>query len=76
MRNSAILKWGNNNKNNKLSLGKNDKSKCLFNMDLVCGRHINDNLIAGGNNKNWIHSPETLLNGHVVYLVKVSFLLK
>jgi hypothetical protein len=21
-------------------------------------------------NKNWIHSPETLLNGHVVYLVK------
>ena len=25
----------------------------------------------GSNNKNWIHSPDTLLNGHVVYLVKV-----
>jgi len=23
-----------------------------------------------GGNKNWIHSPDTLLNGHVVYLVK------
>lgn len=52
MRNSTILKWANNNKNNKLSLGSsknNDKS---------------------GGNKNWIHSPDTLLNGHVVYLVK------
>ena len=41
-------------------------------MDLVW-QHINDKtyLIAGGNNKNWIHSPDTLLNGHVVYLVKV-----
>ena len=28
MRNSTILKWANNNKNNKLSLGKNnDKGK-------------------------------------------------
>jgi len=49
MRNSTILKWANNNKNNKLSLGKNNDK---------------------GGNKNWIHSPDTLLNGHVVYLVK------
>ena len=51
----------------------------VFSIWTSCGRHINDKtycLIAGGNNKNWIHSPETLLNGHVVYLVKVSFLLK
>ena len=27
-----------------------------------------------GANKNWIHSPETLLNGHVVYLVKVRII--
>lgn len=53
MRNSAILKWGNNNKNNKLSFsgGKSNGDK-------------------SGSNKNWIHSPDTLLNGHVVYLVK------
>lgn len=50
MRNSTILKWANNNKNNKLSLGSKNGEK--------------------GGNKNWIHSPDTLLNGHVVYLVK------
>jgi len=55
MRNSNILKWGNNNKNNKLSLGNGGK---------------NNNPDKSGNNKNWIHSPDTLLNGHVVYLVK------
>jgi len=55
MRNSNILKWGNNNKNNKLSLGSGSKNE------------KND---KSGNNKNWIHSPDTLLNGHVVYLVK------
>jgi hypothetical protein len=55
MRNSNILKWGNNNKNNKLSLGSGGK---------------NNNPDKSGNNKNWIHSPDTLLNGHVVYLVK------
>jgi len=54
MRNSNILKWGNNNKNNKLSLGNGSK---------------NNNPDKSGN-KNWIHSPDTLLNGHVVYLVK------
>ena len=24
-----------------------------------------------GGNKNWIHNPDTLMNNHVVYLVKV-----
>lgn len=29
---------------------------------------------GGGKNgkKNWLHSPESLVNGHVAYLVKVS----
>ena len=31
-------------------------------------------LSFSGANKNWIHSPETLLNGHVVYLVKVRII--
>jgi len=58
MRNSAILKWGNNNKNNKLSLS------------LGNGGSTSKNADKSGNSKNWIHSPDTLLNGHVVYLVK------
>jgi len=45
---SSILKWAQNNKNNKLSNGKSKEDK----------------------NKNWIHSPESLLTGHVAYLVK------
>jgi hypothetical protein len=45
---SSLLKWAQNNKNNKLSNGKNKEDK----------------------NKNWIHSPESLLTGHVAYLVK------
>lgn len=47
MRNSGILKWAQNNKNNKMSNGRSkDKGK------------------------SWVHSPDTLLKGHVVYLVK------
>jgi hypothetical protein len=45
---SSLLKWAQNNKNNKLSNGKNKEDK----------------------NKNWIHSPESLLGSHVAYLVK------
>lgn len=25
-----------------------------------------------GGKRNWLHTPEALINGHVVYLVKVS----
>eukprot|EP00095_Tigriopus_kingsejongensis_P001667 maker-scaffold857_size87770-snap-gene-0.24 protein:Tk01667 transcript:maker-scaffold857_size87770-snap-gene-0.24-mRNA-1 annotation:"ptb domain-containing engulfment adapter protein 1" len=46
MRNSSILKWAQNNKNNKFNNGKNK------------------------DDKKWIHQPDTLLHGHVVYLVK------
>lgn len=45
---SSLLKWTQNNKNNKLSNGKSKEDK----------------------NKNWIHSPDSLLTGHVAYLVK------
>lgn len=46
---SSLLKWAQNNKNNKLSNGKKEKED---------------------KNKNWIHSPESLLGSHVAYLVK------
>ena len=49
---SSLLKWAQNNKNNKLTNGKNKEDK--------------------NKNKNWIHSPESLLTGHVAYLVKVG----
>merc|ERR1719184_554957 len=45
---SSLLKWAQNNKNNKLSNGKSKEDK----------------------NKNWIHSPDSLLSGHIAYLVK------
>ncbi len=48
MRNSGLLKWAQNNKNNKLSNGKTKEEK------------------------KWIHSPDTLVQGHVAYLVKVN----
>lgn len=31
-----------------------------------------NNKLASGKKEKWIHAPETLLQGHVVYLVKVS----
>ena len=81
MRNSTILKWANNNKNNKLSLGSsknNDKGKTetVWSTRLkMRKKNLHHNffyyLLFLGGNKNWIHSPDTLLNGHVVYLVKV-----
>ena len=77
MRNSGvptILKWANNKNNNKLTngSGKNgDKSKSLK-LALKLG-NFKLNFFSGAN-KNWIHSPETLLNGHVVYLVKVRII--
>ena len=34
--------------------------------------HKNNQYFSFKGNKNWIHNPETLKNGHVAYLVKVS----
>lgn len=31
-----------------------------------------NNSEAKNGKKNWIHAPDTLLNGHVAYLVKVT----
>lgn len=30
----------------------------------------------GGTKKEWLHSPDTLVNGHVAYLVKVRIHLR
>lgn len=39
--------------------------------DLVRWAIKDKNGINKINGKNWIHSPESLVNGHVAYLVKV-----
>lgn len=31
-----------------------------------------NNETKNGKNKNWLHAPDALVNGHVAYLVKVS----
>ena len=60
MRNSGLLKW---NKNNKTTSGK---AAAVSNGD---GKDSNASAAPDG--KKWIHAAETLLQGHVVYLVKV-----
>ena len=57
MKDSSLLKWTQNNKNNKLtgSGEKKDKKKP-----------------KEEKNKNWLHTPENLTSGHIAYLVKVS----
>jgi len=54
MRDSNLLKWTQNNKNNKLVEGKEKKVK----------KSKEDK------NKNWLHKPESLTSGHIAYLVK------
>ena len=54
MRNSGLLKWAQNNKNNKNKSANGGAGE------------------EGANAKKWIHSSDTLVQGHVVYLVKVK----
>lgn len=56
MKDSSLLKWTQNNKNNKLtgSGEKKEKKKSKEEKD----------------NKNWLHTPENLTSGHIAYLVK------
>jgi len=54
MKDSSLLKWTQNNKNNKLVGGKEKKEKKS----------------KEEKNKNWLHSPENLTSGHIAYLVK------
>lgn len=54
MKDSSLLKWTQNNKNNKLVGSKEKKEK----------KSKEDK------NKNWLHTPENLTSGHIAYLVK------
>jgi len=54
MKDSSLLKWTQNNKNNKLVGSKEKKEKKS----------------KDEKNKNWLHTPENLTSGHIAYLVK------
>jgi len=54
MKDSSLLKWTQNNKNNKLVGNKEKKEKKS----------------KDEKNKNWLHTPENLTSGHIAYLVK------
>jgi len=54
MKDSSLLKWTQNNKNNKLVGNKEKKEK----------KNKEEK------NKNWLHTPENLTSGHIAYLVK------
>lgn len=55
MKDSSLLKWTQNNKNNKLTGGSEKKEKKKSKEE---------------KNKNWLHTPENLTSGHIAYLVK------
>ena len=62
---SQLKFWNkqNNNSNNK----DKDKEKDKDNENTTNGTSDTKN-----GKRNWLHTPEALLNGHVVYLVKVT----
>jgi len=55
MKDSSLLKWTQNNKNNKLTGSSEKKEKKKSKEE---------------KNKNWLHTPENLTSGHIAYLVK------
>lgn len=55
MKDSSLLKWTQNNKNNKLTGTGEKKEKKKSKEE---------------KNKNWLHTPESLTSGHIAYLVK------
>ena len=56
MKDSSLLKWTQNNKNNKLTGSSEKKEKKKTKEE---------------KKKNWLHTPENLTSGHIAYLVKV-----
>ena len=56
MKDSSLLKWTQNNKNNKLTGSSEKKEKKKAKEE---------------KKKNWLHTPENLTSGHIAYLVKV-----
>ena len=61
MKDSSLLKWTQNNKNNKLTGSSEKKEK-------------KNGKTKEEKKKNWLHTPENLTSGHIAYLVKVSWL--
>jgi len=55
MKDSSLLKWTQNNKNNKLTGSSEKKEKKKAKEE---------------KKKNWLHTPENLTSGHIAYLVK------
>ena len=60
MKDSSLLKWTQNNKNNKLTGSSEKKEK-------------KNGKTKEEKKKNWLHTPENLTSGHIAYLVKVIF---
>ena len=58
MKDSSLLKWTQNNKNNKLTGTSEKKEK-------------KNGKTKEEKKKNWLHTPENLTSGHIAYLVKV-----
>ena len=58
MKDSSLLKWTQNNKNNKLTGSAEKKEK-------------KNGKTKEEKKKNWLHTPENLTSGHIAYLVKV-----
>lgn len=48
----------------------NSKSENSENAETKNGANTKEE--TKGGKRNWLHTPEALMNGHVVYLVKVS----
>merc|ERR1719507_199815 len=57
MKDSSLLKWTQNNKNNKLTGSSEKKEK-------------KNGKTKDEKKKNWLHTPENLTSGHIAYLVK------
>jgi len=57
MKDSSLLKWTQNNKNNKLTGTSEKKEK-------------KNGKTKEEKKKNWLHTPENLTSGHIAYLVK------
>jgi len=57
MKDSSLLKWTQNNKNNKLTGSSEKKEK-------------KNGKTKEEKKKNWLHTPENLTSGHIAYLVK------
>ena len=63
---SQLKFWNKQNNNTKTDTNENTETK---------NGNANKEDSKGGK-RNWLHTPEALINGHVVYLVKVRYCYK